>query len=88
MDAAAVEQVTRQSGSLTPRLCSATPFGVENGAVPKCTLLWAGLPTRLAARCAALYFATFDAGGGAMADRDGDDAAIGAFFRNFFSGMS
>ena len=37
---------------------------------------------------AALYFATFDAGGGAMDDRDWDEAANGAFFRNFFSGMS
>ena len=42
----------------------------------------------VAARCAALYFATVDAGGGAMDDRDWDEAANGAFFRNFFSGMS
>ena len=41
-----------------------------------------------AAQCVAVYFATFDAGGGAMDDLDWDEAANGAFVRNFLSGMS
>ena len=38
--------------------------------------------------CAALYFVTFDTGGDAMDDGAWDEAAAGAFFMNFFSGMS
>ncbi len=46
---------------------------------------WKKLST---AQCAAFYFAEFDADGGATGDRDWDEASNGAFFRNFFSGMS
>jgi hypothetical protein len=42
----------------------------------------------MAARFAALHFATFDAGGDAMEDGGWGEAANGAFFRNFLSGMS
>ena len=34
------------------------------------------------------YFTTFDAGGAAIEDGVWDEAATGALFRNFFSGMS
>ncbi len=40
------------------------------------------------AQCTRFYFLTLDAGGGATDDPDWDEAANGAFFRNFLSGMS
>ena len=46
---------------------------------------WKKLST---AQCAAFYFATFDADGGATGDRDWDEASNGDFFRSFISGMS